>query len=161
VSDVEYEERIAVPLDGGTSAGVEGGRVTARELKKQTGGQTILRVQIKDEHGEYVGWFDRSAATKIASYTHGDPCVEGYVLYKTKDGRLVVNSWSSSGRDVYRAPLDDHEVSEILVRGGYDGSHKDMLDLLAAYEERIAIKMDSGIPEDEAVRQTREEMGDE
>jgi hypothetical protein len=81
----------------------------------------------------FLGWFDTNAAEELASYKEGDPYTFGKILLATAGGKLVVNEWSNSGMDIYRFADDEDEIAEILVRGGYDGDSKRLLEILDKY----------------------------
>ena len=94
----------------------------------------MRRIDITNEEGTFEGWFNLDAADKIAEYKEGDAYIDGKILFRTASGKLVVNDWNNSGRDIYRLPNGDTEIAEILALGGYDGNDTRLLKILKQCE---------------------------
>lgn len=83
----------------------------------------------------YQGWFDKDTSKELCAYEDNSGAyVNGRVLFRTASGRLVINFWNNSGKDLYRFPIEDCEIAEILTRGGYAGDDQELLDILAKFE---------------------------
>lgn len=104
----------------------------------------VRRINVRDDDGELVGWFDADAVQRFAEdeYFDGSNYIslatgsewEHEELYRTAGGRWVVGRWSQwqdAGPPHFRFVGDD-EAGRWLLLHSHDGAYRRLIGVLPA-----------------------------
>jgi len=79
----------------------------------------MKRTAMKDENGEFAGWFDLDRATRIGS-DRTDDCCEWENLYRTAKGGYVLERDGYDGFPTVFRSLEPGQAGEWMIINGID-----------------------------------------